>query len=118
MGAAAVTQAMMLATAVPQRRPSVGPLLSPQLLADRYNIFGHAQLRRIGSFATGVQPGAKVEEARDYSNGLQQRAMGRRASAHTRLNVASWSVRELLHPGEQWWADISRMHTPDWAGNT
>jgi hypothetical protein len=117
-GGAAVTQALMQETAMLHRRPSVGPLLMPQLLADRYNIFGHAQLRSIGTIAAGVLPGAKVDESRDYSNGLQQRAMGRRAPAHTRLNMASWSMREHLRPGEQWWADISRMHTPDWAGNT
>ncbi len=36
------------------RRPAVGPLLSPRMLADRFNIFGHTQLRQMGDIAEGV----------------------------------------------------------------
>ena len=49
---------------------------------------------------------------RDYSGGLLQRALGRRAPAHARLNLAAWQVRERLTCGEQWWADIGHRHEP------
>ena len=99
------------------RRPSIGPTLDPQLMADRFNIFGHEQLQQMADIAEGVKPKCKVIATRDYSGGLQQRTLGRKAPARKRLNIASWAIRERLLPGEQWWADLSRMHAPDYAGN-
>ena len=81
----------------PTRRPGLGTLATPQMLADRLNIFGHDQLRDFGGVVDGVVAGAKVLGGRDYSGGLLQRALGRRAPAHARLNLAAWQVRE---PGQ------------------
>ena len=67
--------------------------------------------------ADGVHPRIAVSSARDYSGGIAQRAMGRTAPARAHLNLTSWALRDRLQPGEQWWADISHRHTPDWRGN-
>ena len=41
------------------RRPSIGPTLDPQLMADRFNIFGHEQLQQMADIAEGVKPKCK-----------------------------------------------------------
>ena len=102
---------------LPKRRPCMGPVATPQMPADRFNIFGHDQLRDFGAVVDGVKVGAPVMGGRDYSGGLLQRALGRRAPAHARLNLAAWQVRERLTCGEQWWADIGHRHDPDYAGH-
>ena len=100
-----------------RRREAQGTLATPQMLADNLNIFGHEQLRHFGAVVDGVLAGAKVITGRDYSAGLLQRALGRTAPAHHRLNLAAWHIRERLLPGEQWWADIGHRHDPDYQGN-
>jgi len=65
----------------------------------------------------GVAEGHSVSDHKDYSGGIAQRAMGRTRAAHPKLNIASWTLRQLIRPGEQWWADIGHMHAPDFRGD-
>jgi len=99
------------------RRPAMGAPLTPQQLADRLNIFGREQLLSMVETVGGVASGHSVAEHKDYSGGLSQKALGRTRAAHPKLNLASWTLRQHIRPGEQWWADIGHMHAPDFRGD-
>jgi len=97
-------------------RPSVAPMLETADIASRFNIWTESQLRDM-HLAVGGMHTPRFIKGRDYSNGIYERAQGRKAKAHSALNQLSMSVRERLMPGQQWWADIGHVHTPDWNGD-
>ena len=85
-------------------------------MAARFNIFDHAALREAHKHMAGVLP-LKVAPAADYSGGLSQYALHRRAPAHSTLNALSRGIRDTTQPGTVWWTDISHMYEPDYDGN-
>jgi len=98
-------------------RPSAcAPIMSAKQAAERFNLFDHDALANFHLVVNGVAP-FPVDRKHDYSNGLLQRAMGRRAPTHTTLNQLTMEIREHIPNGHTWWTDISHPHTPDFAGN-
>ena len=100
-------------------RPSAGPLImSAKQAADRFNIFDHDALLSFHD-TIGIRGAApfKVDRRADYSAGIAQRAMGRRAPTRQALNQITMEIRESIPPGHAWWTDISHKHVPDFAGN-
>ena len=99
--------------AAADHRDTIKPAMGASELADRLNIFGHEQLRAYGNIVDGVLPGLSPRTGHDYSGGLKHRATARTAPIHPTLSTTSMAARLALLPGEQWWADIGHMHTPD-----
>ena len=104
------------AAAVGPRPASCAPIMSPQQIADRFNIFDHDALRAFHLTANGVSEVTTVP-TRDYSNGIKDMANGRIAPTHSSLNAVSRGVREHKPPAHTWWTDISHMHEPDFNGD-
>ena len=65
-------------------------------MADRLNVFGHDQLKLMGSVVEGVASNASVSAIKDYSGGLRQRALGRTRPTHPKLHMAAWQIRQQL----------------------
>lgn len=84
-------------------------------VASRFSILTGAQLHDMHLAVGGLHTPRFVKE-RDYSNGIYECAQGRKSKAHSALNQLSMAIREHLLPGQQWWADIGHVHTPDWNG--
>ena len=98
-------------------RPSAcAPIMSAKQAAERFNLFDHDALAGFHLVANGVFP-FSVDRKHDYSNGLLQRAMGRRAPTHATLNKLTMEIREHVPRGHTWWTDISHKHSPDFDGN-
>jgi hypothetical protein len=98
-------------------RPSSGPpIMSAKQVADRFNVFDHDAVEAFHLLHPGVTP-FKVDRKVDYSNGIIQRAMGRKGPTHSALNQITMSIRLHTRKGEVWWTDISLKHEPDFAGN-
>jgi hypothetical protein len=94
------------------------PLMSAKQVADRFNIFDPAALLAFQD-TVGIRGVAqfKVNPKVDYSVGIAQRAMGRKAPTRQGLNQLTMEIRESIPPGHAWWTDISHKHEPDFAGN-
>jgi hypothetical protein len=88
-------------------------------VADRFNIFVHGALLSFQD-TIGVQGVAsfKVDCKIDYSGGIAQRAMGRKAPMRQAINQITMQIRKSIPPGHAWWTDISHKHEPDFAGTS